>query len=76
MKDNANQHIQQLRMATRNTLDKIRNSPGYIETAAEFDHEYAVARAQNSIGSPYAPPPTPSFYHSNIPTFQFKKGLT
>jgi hypothetical protein len=67
MKFNCEKHADQMRINTKTTLDKIRNSSGYAETAAEFDHEYAVARAQNSIGSPYAPPPTPSFYHSNIP---------
>ena len=45
MKKCTNQHVEQMRRDTKTTLEKIRNSPGYVETAAEFDHEYEVARA-------------------------------
>ncbi|MEI7948012.1 MAG: hypothetical protein WCJ02_15030 [bacterium] len=67
-----NQHVEQMRRDTKTTLEKIRNSPGYAETAAEIDHEYEVARAKMSIGSPLSCPPDPSFQHSTIPVFQKK----
>lgn len=39
------QHIDEMRLSTKQTLEKIRKSPGYTEVAAAFDHEYEVARA-------------------------------
>lgn len=45
MKKITTQQIEKMRIDTKATLEKIRNSPGYAEATAEFDHEYEVARA-------------------------------